>query len=138
MAYINTVTLEYPIQERDILEKNPNISFGLPFVAPEEYKWVFPTPVAYDSLTQGFREIAPVLTEKGHWEQQWEVYELDPEIIAANQAIINQQKKEMLISQIIGLQQKGLRCLIEDAPDTTWLDTYKQQIADLRDQIAAL
>ena len=43
-----------------------------------------------------------------------------------------------LVALIIGLQQKAVRALVEDAPDTTWLDIYKAQIAALRSQIEAL
>jgi hypothetical protein len=43
------------------------------------------TPPAYDPITQGRREIAPTLTD-GAWMQQWEVYVLDAEDAAANQA----------------------------------------------------
>lgn len=39
----------------------------------------------YDPITQGVRAAAPELTDKGHWEQRWEVYALDPDQVAANQ-----------------------------------------------------
>lgn len=47
---------------------------------------VAPTTATHDPITQAVRETSPVLTDKGHWEQQWEVVALDAESIAANQA----------------------------------------------------
>ena len=138
MSYINTETLEYPIQERDIINLNPNVSFGVPFVAPEPYLWVFPAPQEYDLDNYSLRELAPELTNKGHWEQRWELVELDQETKDRIQAEKKQRQKESLLSQILTLQQKCLRCLVEDAPDTTWLDQYKAQIADLRTQLSLL
>ena len=52
------------------------LSFGV-------YPFVQTTPI-YDAITQSVREIDPVLTTKGEYEQQWEVYELDPELVDAN------------------------------------------------------
>lgn len=72
--YINTTTLQYPLSERDIRAGFPDTSFPVPFAAPEGYAWVFPAPApAHDSVIQYAREIAPVLTTKGTWEQRWEL-----------------------------------------------------------------
>ena len=72
--YINTQTNQFSITERDIRNLNPNTSFPSPFIAPDEYAVVFPAPQpTHDPIIQAAREIAPVLTPKGHYEQQWEV-----------------------------------------------------------------
>lgn len=72
--YINTLTNEYPLTERDIRNANPNTSFPVPFIAPAEYAWVFPTPQPeYDQVIRSVREIAPVLSAKGEYEQRWEI-----------------------------------------------------------------
>jgi hypothetical protein len=74
IMYINTVTLQYPVSERDIRNLNPNTSFPAPFLAPDEYSVVFPAPKpSYNEVTQVAREIQPELTSKGTWEQRWEV-----------------------------------------------------------------
>ena len=39
-----------------------------------------------------------------------------------------------LLEQIVPLQQKALRALVEDAPDTTFLEQHKAKIAALRAQ----
>ena len=77
MSYLNTLSLEYPVTEPMIRLYYPNTSFPVPFVAPEGYALVFPSPQpAHDAVTQHVRELAPVLTIKGHYEQQWEIVEL--------------------------------------------------------------
>lgn len=71
--YINTTTLTQH-SESEIRAANPNTSYPVPFVAPAEYAYVFPAPQpAHNPVTQAVRETTPVLTAKGHWEQQWEV-----------------------------------------------------------------
>lgn len=71
--YLNTQTLQRTT-ESEIRAAFPNTSFATPFSPPEGYVWVFPAPQpAYDPITQMARETTPVLTDKGHWEQAWEV-----------------------------------------------------------------
>jgi hypothetical protein len=85
--YINTTTQQYPVSESEIRDAHPNTSFALPFSPPESYAWVFPAPQpAFDAVTHGVREIAPALTSKGTWEQRWETFALDPDVVTANQA----------------------------------------------------
>lgn len=85
MSYIHKTTNQYPISERDIRATHSNTSFPVPFQAPDDYAWVFPTPhPSYEPITHGVREIAPVLSSKGEYEQQWEVYELDPAQVDEN------------------------------------------------------
>lgn len=94
MSYIQKTTGQYPLTERDIRAAHPNTSFPSPFKAPDDYAWVFPTPQpSYNPITHGVREIAPALSNKGEYEQQWEVYELDPaqvdkNIVAAKAGLI--------------------------------------------------
>jgi hypothetical protein len=73
MNYINTTTLvEY--SESEIRSANPNTSFPRPFVPPEGYEIVFDAPKPdFDKATQAARLISARLTDKGHWEQTWEV-----------------------------------------------------------------
>ena len=80
-------TYEYPVSKQDFINRHPNISF--PTAIPYEdfgYAVVFPTPQPATDWYHLAREIAPVLTDKGHWEQTWEIIELDAETIAANLA----------------------------------------------------
>lgn len=115
--YINTITLQYPLSEQDIRREMPNTSFPVPFPCPDGYAVVFPAPPpAYNTVTEYAREIVPVLTSKGTWEQRWEVAprfveytdekrvvhtvaEQETAAIAADQAIRNTNIKTSIIQQ---------------------------------------
>ncbi len=85
MAYLNTTTSAYPLSEAEIRALFSQTSFGTPFVAPEPYVWVFLAPApAYSSVTHSVREMAPEQTLLGHYEQRWEVVELQPSTAAAS------------------------------------------------------
>lgn len=95
--YINTDTNAYPVSEQEIRANFPNTSFAVPF-SPDGYAWVFPAPApAYDPVTHAVREIAPELTNKGTWEQRWEVVALDAATVAANQAAKAEQVKASIV-----------------------------------------
>lgn len=117
--YINTANGAYPITESQIRAANPNTSFGQPFVAPEPYKVVFPAPApAYNPLTQYPVEDAPVLTVKGHWEQQWNIIDMTTEEVeakaeAARIAAIPVSVSPRQIRQ--ALTRAGLRAAVEAA-----------------------
>jgi hypothetical protein len=84
--YIRLSDNFYPLAERDIRAAFPNTSFPEPF-NPEGYAVVFTVPQpAYDYYTQVCREIAPELTDKGTWQQVWQVIDLTGEDLAAGLA----------------------------------------------------
>ena len=71
--YLNTTNLTQH-SESEIRALFPNTSFPVPFLAPEGYVFVFPTPQPeFNPVTQRAQETTPVLTVKGHYEQQWKV-----------------------------------------------------------------
>ena len=129
-------TNEYPVSTTEFLNRHQQYSF--PQQTPYEefgYAVVFPAPPpTYDLMTQYAREIAPVLTVKGHWEQQYDILDLDAETIAANKARQVEQNNARLLAEILDLQALALRALVEDT-DTVWLDKRRAAIAALRDQI---
>lgn len=89
--YINTTSNSYPISENEIRLAFPNTSFATPFAPPEGYALVFATPKpTYNVITQGVREAAPQLSS-GKWQQTWEIYSLDADVIADNQAAENKR-----------------------------------------------
>ncbi len=102
--YINTATNQYPVSEQDIRSAFSNTSFSVPFQPPEDYAVVFASPQPiYDTITEYPREIAPVLTNKGIWEQQWEVVRIynneedeTAAIIAAQEAKNNSIKADII------------------------------------------
>ncbi len=82
--YINTTTLQR-VSEQEIRAAFPNTSFPSQFSPPEGYAVLFQSPTpTYDPITQGYREVTPTQIN-GKWYQAFEVYSLEPEVIAANQ-----------------------------------------------------
>ena len=88
--YINTQTLKTYASHSDVRSDFPLTS--LPSILTDEMleelgiysvKQTVPT---YNPVTEVVRELAPALTDKGHWEQRWEVVASDTEQIEANQA----------------------------------------------------
>lgn len=73
--YIRTTDNTYPHSETSIKRNHPDTSFPEIFRPLPEYQVVFPAPAPVPSnpITQIPREIAPVLTDKGHYEQAWEI-----------------------------------------------------------------
>ena len=103
--YIYTPDGSYPHSESSIRAANPQVSFSAAFRPPEGYETVFPAPApSFDSITQMAREIAPVLTVKGFYEQSWEVVDLSEEAIAANR----ERAKQQLIQSVTQQTQQRL------------------------------
>ena len=105
MAYINTHTQQYPVSEAQIRAAYPHTSFSIPFVAPEPYVWVFPTPQPdYDVATQGVMEAAPLWTGKVY-QQGWNVVSLSAEQRAAYQSNKLAQEAQTIADKIEQLWQ---------------------------------
>lgn len=101
--YINTQTGNQ-VSEQQIRSDYPNTSFSTPFVAPTGYELVFPSPQpTHDPITQSVREITPTPTVKGHYEQRWEVVNLDTEQVAANQAAAYAASIPQVVTALQGL-----------------------------------
>lgn len=87
--YINSQTLKIYTSHSDVRADFPLTSF--PSVLTNEmleevgvYSVKLNVP-EYNPLTHTVREIAPAMSVEGIYEQQWEIVELEPEQIAANQ-----------------------------------------------------
>lgn len=110
MNYINTTTLAQ-LSEGEIRALNPNTSFANPFLPPEGYALVFPTPVpVHDSVTQRTQATTPELTALGHWEQRWEVVDIYINLVERDVAIAASQAKaaEALQAAIVSATQARL------------------------------
>ena len=107
--YLNTTNLTQH-SESDIRALFPNTSFPVPFVAPEGYVLVFPAPQpVFNPVTQRVQETTPVLTAKGHYEQQWEIVELfstQAEKDAAIAADIEAKRKASVPASVTRRQAK--------------------------------
>lgn len=79
--------------EQEFRQSFPNTSFGTQIDYSEYgYAVVFPTPKpAYDLNMQYLMQGTPVLSSKGHWEQQWEVHNYPLEQAESNLAAAKEQ-----------------------------------------------
>lgn len=74
--------------EQEIRAKNPATSYPDPFPVPEGYAVVFPSPTPiHDVYSQKVVSATTVLTDKGHYEQRWEVVELSGEELLTAQEL---------------------------------------------------
>lgn len=84
MNYIRKSDKQYPFSEFEIKALFPMISFGFPFVPPSDFAEVQTKDrPEYDSTSQALVEKAPKLY-RGVYSQQWEVVDLDSDVIANN------------------------------------------------------
>ena len=125
-------THEYPVSKQDFINRHPDISF--PTAIPYEdfgYAVVFSTPQPETDWYHLARETAPVLTDKGHWEQRWEVVEVTrtPDEVEAKQ-------RGDILAQITVLEsQQTDRMVREAALD---INGGKELLADINAKIDAL
>ena len=96
--YINTQTLAQ-LSEQEIRALTPNTSYPVPFVAPDGYAYVFPSPQpTYNPVTQRVQQTAPELTVLDKWEQRWEVVSIytdqqdEDDAVAAHLATLRASK----------------------------------------------
>lgn len=85
--------------ESEIRALNPNTSYPVPFVAPDGYAYVFPSPQpTYNPVTQRVQQTAPELTVLDKWEQRWEVVSIytdqqdEDDAVAAHLATLRASK----------------------------------------------
>lgn len=110
MNYINTENGQYPVSESQIRSMNPDTSFGVPFMAPAPYKIVFPKPApAFNPMTHTVVENSPTLTNKGHWEQDWDLVPLDEAVVLAQTSAIRKTKENEIKSFRDKLKESGVK-----------------------------
>lgn len=128
MAYLNTTTSAYPVSEAEIRAEFSQTSFGIPFVAPEPYVWVFPAPRPdHNAFTQYVREIPPALTQLGHYEQRWEVLNLSAEQVAASLATLKTNAVVAIDREVDAIYAAALG---NRGPEYTDAETAAQAYAD--------
>ena len=125
-------TREYPVTEYEFFARHKNVSFpaDIPY-SDFGYAQVVNTPAPTTDFFHSPRELPPVLTDKGHWEQQWEVIEVTrtPDEVEAKQ-------RSDILAQIVALEsQQTPRMLREAALD---INGGKTRLAEINTQIDAL
>jgi hypothetical protein len=135
--YLHLASGRWPLSKKDILSENPQTSYPASFPVPDGFALVFPAPApTVDPLTQIAREIAPVLTQLGTYRQAYEIVDLDAETVAANQARVEEQRKQGILQQIAAIEAKQGRAVREAAlGNTTYAQQIEEQITALRGQL---
>mgnify|MGYP003346456733 CR=1 FL=1 len=114
MEYIIIDTQEV-VSQGELRRRNPDTSFPAVW-GPDVLEFlgvavVFPAPQPeFDSVSQSIIQGAPVLTDKGHYEQSWTIVDLDPEIVQVNQAA----KLEQLKTSIVSIVQSNLDAFAQE------------------------
>ena len=136
--YLELATNRYPVSQSQIRSENPQTSYPASFPVPDGFAVVFPAPApTVDPITQIAREIAPVLTNKGHYEQAYEIVDLDAETVAANQLRAKEQHNNAIRQQIAAIEAGQARAVREASlgKDKKFLQGIEDQVAALRGQL---
>ena len=137
--YIDKETGAYPLSPADIIGRYAhNVSFPVPFEAPERYVLVaLADHPAFDEATHKAVELAPLETEDGYL-QQWEVVPLDDDELtqlesdrlAAEQAArdaarVTVTKRQALLAlfDMKGIKNEDIEAQISLIPDE--VDRYR-------------
>lgn len=132
MAYINLATNQYPLSEQDIKRENPNTSYPAPF-NPPGYAWIFPVPQpVFDQYSQKCVELAPEVSDKGNWQQVWQVSDLTGEELAEAQARKAADESARRAAMSITPRQCRLQLLATPFSEgVTGLDAVEQAISSM-------
>lgn len=83
--YINIETKQLKT-ESEIRAENPDTSYPVLFPTPDGYAVVFDAPQpTHDQYSEAVVQLAPILTDKGHYQQQWEIIPLTGDELAQAQ-----------------------------------------------------
>ena len=138
--YINLETKQVST-EHEIRSAHPNTSFATPF-SPDGYAVVFDAPQpTYDKYSETVQQGLPVLTSKGHWEQTWQIIQLEGDALTDAQAQKLEDEKAKIKADIAALEEKVTPRRTREAIlaiDTVWLADVELQIGQLRQQLAEL
>ena len=136
--YINLETKQVST-ESEIRSAHPNTSFATPF-SPDGYAVVFDAPQpTYDKYSETVQQGLPVLTSKGHWEQTWNIIQLEGDQLIDAQAQKVEDEKAKIKADIASLEatitpRRTREAIL--AIDTVWLADVELQIGQLRQQLA--
>jgi len=98
-------TNEYPISDQDFKSRFPNTAFPNQIDYQNYgYAVVFPAPQPTTAYNQSVREIAPVLTDKGWYEQQWEVVNFSETMTPEDYQLFIENYKKQRIEQLASLR----------------------------------
>ena len=136
-TYINLATNQL-CTESEIRAAHPNTSFATPF-APDGYAVVHDAGQPdYDKYTQTIQLGAPVEALPNHWEQTWNIIQLEGEQLTDAQVQKGEDEKAKIKADIAALEETITPRRTREAIlaiDTTWLSEQEAAIALLRQQL---
>ena len=135
--YINLATQRL-CTESEIRAAHPNTSFATPF-SPDGYAVVhWAGQPDYDKYSQTIQLGAPVEALPNHWEQTWNIIQLEGDQLTDAQAQKVEDEKAKIKADIAALEEKVTPRRTREAIlaiDTTWLADIELQIQELRGQL---
>ena len=136
-TYINLATQQL-CTESEIRAAHPNTSFATPF-APEGYAIVHSAGQPdYDKYTQTIQLGAPVEALPNHWEQTWNIIQLEGDQLIDAQAQKVEDEKAKIKADIAALEEKVTPRRTREAilgTDNGCLADIELQIQELRGQL---
>ena len=135
--YINLATQQL-CTESEIRAAHPNTSFATPF-SPDGYAVVhWAGQPDYDKYSQTIQLGAPVEALPDHWEQTWNIIQLEGDQLIDAQAQKLEDEKAKIKADIDKLEAEITPRRTREAIlaiDTTWLSEQDSAIALLRTQV---
>ena len=136
--YINLATQQL-CTESEIRAAHPNTSFATPF-SPDGYAVVhWAGQPDYDKYSQTIQLGSPVEALPDHWEQTWNIIQLEGDQLIDAQAQKVEDEKAKIKADIAALEAEITPRRTREAIlaiDTTWLAEQEAAIALLRTQLA--
>ena len=135
--YINLATQQL-CTESEIRAAHPNTSFATPF-NPEGYAVVHDAGQPdYDKYSQTIQLGAPVEALPNHWEQTWQIIQLEGDALTDAQAQKVEDEKTKIKADIAALEATITPRRTREAilgTDNGWLADIELQIQELRGQL---
>ena len=135
--YINLATHQL-CTESEIRATHPNTSFATPF-APDGYAVVHGAGQPdYDKYTQTIAQGVPVEALPNHWEQTWNIIQLEGDALIDAQAQKVEDEKAKIKADIAALEATITPRRTREAIlgiGGTWLADVELQIQELRGQL---
>lgn len=136
-TYINLATQQL-CTASEIRAAHPNTSFATPF-SPDGYAVVhWAGQPDYDKYSQTIQLGAPVEALPNHWEQTWDIIQLDGDALIDAQAQKVEDEKAKIKADIAALEEKVTPRRTREAilgTDNGWLADIELQIQELRGQL---
>lgn len=140
----NGQPVQWPVYPDHLRHRKPQTSFG-DVIAPETMAengylpFVYTDRPGFDASLQTVSEATPVLVD-GKYMQAWAVADIDPAIVAANEAAqqkaLKDSRKQAILVDLAAIDTKSIRALREG--NATRIAELETQAQALRTELASL